>query len=181
MLYLLIITFAVFLIFWLGDLYLTLKTVKQVGEHLEINPVIRFILKKRGKLIYIFKPLELIIFSYLLWFLSTEGTISFSILLVFIFAYALLVVNNAHVFYKITKKESNAFKIIFIAITIALLLFIYLNQMLYSDLRITYNALTNSQEEYNQLMEQCKDYNVSSELKNPILKLPELKLQVRTA
>ena len=56
---LILITFGVFLLFWLGDLYLTLKSVKHLGKHLEINPFIRLILKGRGRLIYLLKPKNL--------------------------------------------------------------------------------------------------------------------------
>lgn len=183
MLYLILITFGVFVLFWLGDLYLTLKTVKHLGRHLEINPIIRFILRGRGKLIYLFKPLELAAFLYLIWFLTKfEGVIPFNILLIFIFVYAIIVVNNAHVFYKVTKKESIAFKVIFIGLTIMVLFFIYLNYLLYLDLGVSYDALAKSNDKYNELFWQCKEGNISNTLLEPQdLKttFPELNLPIR--
>lgn len=155
-LYLILITFGVFIVFWLGDLYLTLKTVKRLGKEIELNPIIKFILRGRGRLIYAIKPIELCAFLYLLWFLTTfEGAIPFYILVLFIFLYSLIVVNNAHVYYIVTKKESFAFKLVFIGATIALLLFLYLNFVLYSDLTVSYNALAKSNDKYSQLLSQC--------------------------
>ncbi len=183
MLYLTLITFGVFVLFWAGDLYLTLKTVKHLGRHIEINPIIKFVLRGRGKFIYLFKPIELIAFLYLIWFLNRfEGVIPFYILLVFILFYALLVVNNAHVFYKVTKKESRAFKIIFVGLTIAMLFFIYLNYLLYLDLGVSYGALYESNEKYNELFWQCEEKNISITTPEPQdfkIKFPELNLPIR--
>mgnify|MGYP001573989451 CR=1 FL=1 len=183
MFYLILITFGVFVLFWLGDLYLTLKTIKHLGKHLEINPIIRFVLRGRGRLIYLLKPLELAAFLYLLWFLTKfEGALSFNILLIFIFVYAMLVVNNAHVYYKITKKESKAFKVIFVGLTIMLLFFVYLNYQLYLGLNISYDALAESNARYNKLFWQCEYQNISTTL--PTKKginnaFPELNLPIR--
>jgi len=183
MLYLILITFGVFVILWLGDLYLTLKTVKHLSRDIELNPIINFILKGRGKLIYLFKPLELIAFLYLIWFLNKfEGVIPFYILLVFIFFYALLVINNAHVFYKATGKESMVFKVVFLGLTIAMLFFIYLNYLLYLDLGVAYNALAESNDKYNELYWQCKEGNASITTPEPQdikTTFPELNLPIR--
>lgn len=178
MIYLTLITFFVFLLFWLGDLYLTIKTVKKLGNEIEINPIIRFLLRGRGRLIYLFKPIELFAFVYLLWIINTfDGIISFNILLVFIFFYALLVVNNAHVYFKVTNKESIAFKVIFIGLTIMMLLFIYLNYMLYKDLGISYNALDKSNDKYNELYWQCQSNSTNNSIPNT--KFPDLNLSIR--
>lgn len=183
MLYLILITFGVFLLFWLGDLYLTLKIVKRLGRDVEMNPIMRWVLSGRGRLIYIFKPLELLAFLYLIWVLNKfEGLVSFNILLMFILVYALLVVNNAHVFYKVTNKESTAFKIVFVGLTVATLLFIYLNYLLYADLGVSYNALTQSNDKYTQLYWQCQENN-SAILKNEsqwdAVGFPTLNLPIR--
>lgn len=183
MLYLTLITFGVFVLFWGGDLYLTLKTVKHLGNHVEINPFVRFILKGRRKLIYLFKPVELIVFLYLIWFLNKfEGVIPFYILLVFILFYSIIVINNAHVFFKATKKESIAFKVIFSGLTIAILFFIYLNYMLYLDLGVAYNALSKSNDKYNELYGQCQEKNASITTPEPQdikTAFPELDLPIR--
>ena len=156
MLYLILITFGVFLLFWIGDFYLTIRTVKKLGSGIEINPILKVLLRGRGRLIYLFKPIELIAFLYLVWVLSKfEGSISFNIILWFIFIYSLIVINNAHVYYKATSKESIAFKMLFFGLTLACLLFIYLNYMLYLDLRTAYIALDKSNDKYNELYASC--------------------------
>jgi len=163
MIQLILIVFGVFLLFWLGDLYLTIKTTKRLGNKIEINPIIRFILRGRGKFVYLFKAIELVIFLYLIWFLASfEGVIPFYILLFFIFFYSLLVVNNAHIYFKVTKQESIAFKIIFIGLVIAMLLFIYLNYLLYLDLNTSYNALKESNNQYTNLYIQCQNNSPSA-------------------
>lgn len=163
-LYLILITFGVFVLFWLGDLYLTLKTVKYLGKDIELNPVIKFVLRGRGRFVYLLKPIELGAFLYLLWFLTKfEGAIPFHILLLFIFTYSLLVVNNAHVYYLVTKKESVAFKGIFIGTIIALLFFIYLNYSLYLDLKTSYGALSEANNKYTDLVAQCAINTTSNE------------------
>jgi hypothetical protein len=176
MLYLTLITFGVFLIFWLGDFYLTIKTTKFLNNNIEMNPVIKFLLKGRGKFIYLFKFLELMIFLYLLWFLNRfSGETSFKILLFFILIYSLLVINNSHIYYKVTKKETIALRVIFLCLVLAVLLFMYLNYMLYLDLGTAYDALDTSNEKYNQLYithySNVSDSNLSS--------IPDINLSIR--
>lgn len=153
MLYLVLLVFLVFLIFFLGDFILTLKTIKAAGtEKIELNPLMRM----RGKFIYFFKLFEISVFFCLIYSLTILNQVGpFYILMVFIFVYSLLVVNNAHVYYKVTKRESAVFKIIFIIIVFAMLLFIYLNYLLYSDLKVSYAALSESYGTYNSLYNQC--------------------------
>jgi hypothetical protein len=185
MLYLILITFVVFLLFWLGDLYLTLKIVKHLGHKVEVNPFIKFILKGRGKLIFLFKPLELFAFLYLIWFLNNfNGVIHFYILLVFIMFYAILVINNAHVYYKATGKESLAFKFIVLGLVISMLFFIYLNYLLYVDLGTAYDAVSQSNDKYNDLYWQCQENNISVVAKEPAnisQVFPDLDLPIRRA
>jgi len=177
MLYLILLTFGVFIIFWLGDFYLTVKTVKYLGNGAEINPIIKFLLRGRGRLIYLFKPIELLAFLYLLWFINKfEGIISFKILLVFIFVYSLLVINNAHIYYKATKKESVAFKVVFFCLVLAMLFFIYLNYLLYVDLGVSYNALEKSNDRYNQLY---MTYNLNNSNNTALTSIPDLNLSIR--
>lgn len=183
MIYLILLIFAVFFIFWLGDFYLTKKTTKYLGNKIELNPVIRYVLRGRGRLIYLFKAIELGVFLYLMIFLTNfEGIIPFYILLFFIFFYSVLVLNNAHVFYKVTKKESIAFKVIFGLMVIAMLLFIYLNYLLYMDLNTSYKALSKSNQYYNNLYSQCQNTNgsISTPAPRNINEIiPELNLPIR--
>ena len=162
MLYLILIIFCVFMIFFLGDLILTLKTIRKAKTaKIELNPLMRI----RSHFVYVFKTIELLIFLYLIYVLTKiNGATSFYILLSFIFFYSLLVANNAHVYYKVTGKESGTFKIIFIISVISMLSFIYLNYILYEDLKISYDALTQSYEGYNKLYHQCVEKNISGDM-----------------
>ena len=181
MLYLILILLFVFIVFWLGDLFLTIKSVDKLNPSLEINPIIRFILKGRRKFIYLFKPLELFAFIYLIWYLSNfQNSISFMVLLGFIFIYSLLVFNNSHVYYKITGKESIIFNWVFIGLAISLILFIYLNYLLYQDLGITYAALESSNNKYNELASTYEQsQNNDSEIPNVNQTFPLVSLPIR--
>lgn len=168
MLYLILITFGVFVIFWLGDLVITVKTIKHAGHEIEANPLLRFLFKFRSRYIYIFKLLELGIFLYLIWFMTTfEDTLPFYILLGYILFYSLLVVNNAHIYYKVTEKESGTFKAVYVGLIFAMLLFIYLNYLLYQDLGTAFNAIGKCNDEYAGLYAQCSKEDKVAESESP--------------
>jgi len=157
MLLLILLTFSVFLVFWLGDLLLTKKTIDKTGIKAELNPVMRTVLRIRRRFIWIFKIIEISLFFYLLVFLTTvgSGTIPFYILLFYILFYSILVVNNSRVYYKVTKKETLIFPCIFLFISIVLMLFIYVNYMMYSGLTMTYNEFRKCQINYKKLNWEC--------------------------
>src|SRR3989344_1182615 len=178
MLYLVLLTLGVFFLFWFGDFYITLKTIKINGSNIEINPILRRIFNYRRKFVYLFKIIEILIFSYLVYYITgLGGKISFNILLIFIFIYSLLVVNNAHVYSKITNQESFAFKLIFLILTLFIILFIYLNYLLYSDLNVTYNAISECNSKYISLYNTCNVSKIELPKVENILK--ELNLSVR--
>ena len=183
MLYLILITFGVFAIFWLGDLVITVKTVKHAGHKIEANPILRFLFKFRGRYIYIFKLLELGIFLYLIWFITTfEDTLPFYILLGYILFYSLLVANNAHIYYKVTGKESGTFKAVYVGLIFAMLFFIYLNYLLYQDLGTAFSAIGKCNDKYSGLYTQCfeEDKVESSDAPREIDKiLADLNLSIR--
>lgn len=183
MIYLILLTFFVFAIFWLGDLLLTLKVVKHLGHEVEINPIIRFVLRGRGKFIYYFKVLELAAFLYLIWYLSSfEGKMPFYILLFYILFYSLLVVNNAHVYFKATHEESLIFKFIYVGLVLSILFFIYLNYLLYRDLQTAFDALGTANSRYADLYAKYGTQNNSSTSELPkgfTQYLDELNLSIR--
>lgn len=183
MLYLILLVLLVFSIFWLGDLALTLKVVKHLGHEVEINPIMRLVLRGRGRFIYLFKAAELATFLYLIWYLSSfEGKIPFYILLVYILFYSLLVANNAHVYYQATHKESLIFKFIYLGLVLSILFFIYLNYMLYRDLDTSFNALGIANSKYADLYSKLEIQNKSTESELPkdfTQMLDELNLSIR--
>lgn len=171
MLNLIVLTFLVFMVLWLGDFYITLKTVRKRGIRAEANPIMKFYLL-RGKLVWLFKALEIGIFFYLLSFLTVIGntTTPFYILLTYIFIYTLLVANNSRVYFKVMNKESGAFKLIFVAISILMVFFIYMNYLVYSGLMLSYNTLMECQSEYKELNWECYQENTTA----PISSIDEL-------
>lgn len=161
-LYLILITFIVFAIFWLGDLLITLKTVKRIGKSVEVNPLVKLFFVFRGRFIYLFKLVEIGAFLYLIWFISNfDGVLPFHMLLGFILLYSLLVVNNAHVYYKVTGQESLIFKAVYVGTVLAMLAFIYLNFLLFQDLNTAYKALGDANVKYNTLYWQLQSHNKS--------------------
>lgn len=167
-LYLILITFVVFVIFWLGDLLITVRTVSKGGKQFEVNPLLRFVFSFRRRFIYVLKPLEIGAFLYLIWFLTQfKGASSFYMLLVFILVYSLLVVNNAHVYYKVTGKESFVFKLVYVGTVLSMLAFIYLNFLLFQDLNTAYTAIGGSNNRYNELYQQTTQQNRSGDTPLP--------------
>ena len=162
MLTLIFLTLGAFTLLWIGDFYLTLKTIKKMSYKIEINPIIRIFLRFRGRYIWLFKIAEFGVFLYLIYFLTNFiNTTPFYILLVYIFFYSLLVANNSHIYYKVTGKEDSILKYIFIGISIYIILFIYLNYLFYSDIVTTYSVISNYQTSYNNLYQTCKQLNAT--------------------
>jgi hypothetical protein len=162
MLALIILTFGVFTLLWVGDFYLTLKTTKKLGYKAEINPIMRMALRFRGKYVWLFKIFEFGIFLYLILFLTNfNNGISFYALLAYIFFYSVLVVNNNNVYYKVTGKKSLVIDYIFIGLSIYIILFIYLNYLFYSDLVKTYGIISSYQTSYSSLYQTCKQLNAT--------------------
>lgn len=158
---------------WLGDFYLTIKTVKKIGPKAEINPIMRSVLGFRGKHVYLFKIVELGLFLYLIYFLSNfNGVVPFYTLLGYILFYSLLVANNSHVLFKVTKEETLTLNYIFVGVTICTILFIYLNYLMFADLLTTYTAISQCHISYNQLYQTCNQNTTM------ISKLPENLLDV---
>ena len=163
MITLLLLTFAVFMIFWLGDLYLTIKVIKKVGKNAEANPLMKLFLF-RGKWVFAFKALELGIFLYLIYFITaiSSGVVPFYILLGYIIIYSLLVMNNGRVYYNVTGKQSSVLSLIFFFTSVILVLFMYLNYLMYGGLTVTYSRLMESEHNYNQLNWECNHQNITT-------------------
>jgi hypothetical protein len=164
MLTLILLTFSVFFVLWIGDLILTRKVTKKVGAKAEINPLMRKILSFRGKFIWIFKFVEIGLFLYLIYYIQTfSGQTSFYILLVYILFYSILVANNSRVYFQVTKETSGTFRWIFLIISVLLIMFIYLNYLMYSGLTLTYSKLGECQSDYKNVYWECYQKNVTPE------------------
>jgi len=164
MLPLILLTFSVFFTLWAGDFYITYKTVKHVGPKAELNPIIRVLMQTRGKNVWVFKTFEIALFLYLIYYIQTfSGESSFYILLGYIFFYSILVFNNSWVFFKVTKMASKAFGIIFLITSFLLIMFIYLNYLMYSGLTLTYKKFGECQLDYKNLYWECYQKNITHE------------------
>lgn len=149
------LTFVVFLILWTSDLYFTTRSVREIGRDIEINPIIRFILRTRGRFIWPFKIAEIIIFSYLIWRLSfLNEEVTFSILMGGILFYSLVIVAGVKVFIEATKR-SIPVVLIFLGICLSLFLFISLTYTEYQNKALISNALSDCNSKYALLYVQC--------------------------
>jgi len=164
MLTLILLTFIVFFVLWMGDMLLTLKVIKKVGTKAEVNPIIRKIVSFRGKFIWLFKFIEITLFLYLIYYIQTfSGKTAFYILLGYIFFYSLLVANNSKVYFQVTQQESRIFRYMFLIISVLLIMFIYLNFLLYSGLTLTYSEFGKCQSKYKSLYWECYQKNITPE------------------
>lgn len=162
MLLLILLTFLVFISFWLGDFYLTLKTAKRIGVEVELNPLMRLFLRFRGRYIWILKLGELILFFYLIYYLTSfDNLIPFYTLLGYVVLYGLLVANNSKIYYEVTGEQSPVILYLFVGVTIFIALFIYLNYVLYSDLTNSYNILISCKSSFNTLYQVCQQNNTA--------------------
>jgi len=168
MLPLIILTFLVFLTLWIGDFYLTVKSFKKSKNVLEINPIMLLLLKFRSRYVVLFKLAEISIFFYLIYYLTIlHQTMQIYILLAYIVVYGVLVANNSHVYYKAKGKPSFAINIILIFLSAFVSLFIFLNFLLYSNLTISYDVLSQCKDSFNNLYRQCQQQNATPSVSLP--------------
>ncbi len=157
MLTLILLTFIVFVILWFGDAYLTKQVVDKVGPKAELNPLLKKIIGVRGHYLWIFKSIEIALFLYLIYYMTTfAGSMPFYVLLGYILFYGLLVSNNSWVYYKVTGKASRAFSVLFVLLLLVSISFIYLNYVLYDDLTFSYSSLKECNSQYRELHRECK-------------------------
>jgi len=153
---LVLFTLLIYFLLWFGDAYITLKTVEKGGAGLEINPVIRKLFNFRKKYFLIFKLVEISVFIYLIFYLTYfSHEMALYPLLAYITFYGFIFVNNAHIYYIITSKENKLFYLIFFALVLMLVFFIYLNYSLFKDVAKSYDNLLQCKNELVNLMRNC--------------------------
>lgn len=149
------LTFAVFIILWIADLYFTTRSVKEIGKNVEMNPFLRLVMSIRGKFIWPFKVLEIGIFSYILWRVSTlNEEMTFSVLLGVILVYSVVVAMGLKVFIDVTER-SMPVAMLFFALSLSLLLFIHLNHLEYQNKTSVSTALSECSSKYIDLYVAC--------------------------
>ena len=165
---LIILTFALFITLWMADLFFTTRSVSKLGVGVELNPVLRFIMSVRGKYIWPFKALEIILFSYVIWkTASFDEEVSFSVLLGVIFVYCFVVAMGLKVYIDLTGKSAPV-AFLFFCLSILLLLFIYSNHLEYQNKIALYNALSGCGSAYNDLYFECVGNKTSNQTPIPV-------------
>lgn len=135
-----------------------------MGETAEVNPLMRKLLTKKDRYLYIIKFIELSAFSYLVYYVSTfAGGAAFQILLVYIFIFGLIVANNARIYHRVTEEFSNIFLTTFIILLIISVSFIYLNHSLFDDLQNAYDELEDCRQNLTSLEAECGEINTQEE------------------
>ena len=153
---LLVACFLTFLVFWLGDLYLTKKTTGMVGSLVEMNPVLRIILRFRHKGVWLFKGIEISVFSYLLLRLSRlDEARTFSILLLAILYYVLIISAGINAYIKVIGSPTPIITL-FLAISLIMLLFINMSYKEYQNRVVVANTLLDCSSKYSYLYSTCQ-------------------------
>lgn len=153
---------AIFLTLWIADLYFTVKSVSKLGEKIEVNPIIRSMLKLKGKHIWAYKVVEIGIFgicAYVLYFRWIESfkeaqSILF-VLFGLIFIYALLVAQGLNVYSQIYRRNK-AGAILLLLFVFYTLFFVNLNYNLFSNNVSLSNELSSCNKEYVNVYSECK-------------------------
>jgi len=161
-LHLIFLIFALFLVLWVSDLFFTISCIKKVGKNVEINPFIRLVMSTRSRFIWLFKFLEILVFSYLIWYVSNlNEELGFSLLLGVISVYSLVVLMGLKVFIDLTGK-STPVVLLFFVICVSLLLFIQLNHLEYRNKTTVSNALSECNSNYANCYTSCNSNSTTS-------------------
>ena len=144
-----------FLILWLSDLFFTLKCTEKKGAELEANPLMRALLKARGAHLYVFKSLEFLCFTTLIWLVSFQNAGYAVISLIVATGVYSLVVANGMAFYMNISKNSNIPSIVFALVCIAALFFAYLAYTAFVDGASLFASCSKCCDDYAALKADC--------------------------
>lgn len=87
--------FVLLVVLWTLDLVETTTLTKRNGSKVEENPLIRFLLKKSRIDFFLFKTVDLIFLSFIIYFIYSSNTFLASVLLmIFVLIYLLTVLHN---------------------------------------------------------------------------------------
>lgn len=125
---------AFFLILWIADIIFTIKSTTKEGWDLEVNPLMRFLLRLRRRYLILFKCIEIISMFTLIYIISIyDADYAVIILTAAITAYSIIVANSMTIYLK-TMSNPLPIVIVFLSTSIALLLLA----------NFTYSAFVNS-------------------------------------
>jgi len=145
-----------FLVLWLADAFLTLKSAKKVGSIIEINPIVKAVLSFRGKFFVIFKAVELIAFGALIFYVAfTDSVYLLYLLYILILFYGVLVAQGLNVYSKLFQ-SNRPMVTLFIIVILFVLFFINLNySIFYNSVKIA-EETNRCNNEYAVLYGECK-------------------------
>lgn len=102
------ITLFIFLaVLWTIDLAETIELVDEVGAAVEENPVARFLLKHGDKDFALFKLVDFILLTAIIWYIyMADARLAQALLFFFVIVYVFTVVHNYVVIYEFNKRAS---------------------------------------------------------------------------
>jgi len=144
-----------FLILWVADLFFTLKSTEKKGRELEVNPLMRMLLKERRAHLYIYKALEIICFFALIYLISFQNAdYAVIILLVATGVYAFVVSNGMAIYLEIARKPAVASRLLFL-VCLAVLFFAYLAYEIFVNGNSLFNSCSKCCDDYAALKASC--------------------------
>ncbi len=154
--------FSIFIVLWISDLYFTVKSTEKTGNEIEVNPIMGTLLRLRGRFLWFFKLAELIVFSFLIWILSSANAeTAFNIFLGLIFLYSILVAQGINIY---IKAVGNAFPValVFFAVCVIAILFIKINYDTFLNSILMSNALQTCNSEYASIYGNCSNNSATA-------------------
>lgn len=156
MLILISLTFLIFVFFWIVDIHITRKVIRKVGKEIELNPIARFLIGGSERL-WFFKAIFFFLTFFATFYLTwLEVKLPLYVILGYILIYSLVITSNSSIYFRVTGRESLAFKILFILVSFSLVGFIYLNFFLYNAVKLVFSSYSACRLKYGSLLYECK-------------------------
>ena len=145
-----------FVLLWLADAFLTLKSTQKVGSLIEINPLVKAVLSFRGRFFLFFKAVELVVFGALAYYVAfTDSVYLLFLLYLLILFYGVLVAQGLNVYSKIFQ-SNKPMVALFVIMVLFVLFFINLNySIFYNSVKIA-EETNRCNNEYAALYGECK-------------------------
>ncbi len=151
-----------FLILWLSDIYLTKKSIEKLGSHIEVNPIMHFIFGLRSHYLWLFKAVELLAFVALVYLISVySANEAVNVMLVLLFVYTLIVAQGISIYISAVGNPL-PIAVIFVALALVGLAFVFLNYQTFLNSVAISNALSQCGVKYSELYSMCSKTAVAN-------------------
>jgi len=118
--------FTTFFVLWLSDFFFTKKCVKTLGPQVEANPIIKTLIKARGKFIYATKSIELITYTLVYTYIQRINEVfAYKLLIIAVFGYGVIVSSGLKIYVR-THESATPVVILFLTIILLALLYAYM-------------------------------------------------------